>query len=201
MKKASIALLLLLSIGTADAVSRARTPEPAPSPSPVSMPAPAPGDQPKVFFRPILNANKRQDDLLIKAQFKMSEVFHSDCFAAFLMTRQMIQTGGLGNGQIVERLRAINGMVPIDVYHVPWYQPWGRSVDGYRNPGENVIHIRDTSVSAADSVCSVASLVGHELSHLGAGFEHDYYWSPSREYSIPYSINAAFTACCLSPAA
>lgn len=194
-----VAAALIAALGSsAYSIGHAKAP-PASVPAPIVSPSPEPGSvTPTVFFHPIEFATMTQDALLLVAQQKMADVVAGQCFADFLLARPMIQTNDLANSVVLAKLRAVSIAVPVDIYHIPWYQPWGRSVMGYRNVGERRIHIRDTSLlTPPNTLCDIASLAGHEiLGHLGGGFDHDYYYSPSREFSVPYSINAAFSACC-----
>lgn len=171
-----------------------------PDPAPSSIPAPAPPVIPfnRLALGPISNATDAQANLIGQASLKITETINSDCFGQFMMARGLILdksangTDGLSNTEVLQIIQSATGAIPVTVYHQPWIKP--SSVMGYRNVGESLIHLRDTSL---DSVCDTASLIGHEaIGHVLGGWDHDYNPSYQRQFSVPYSINAGFTMCC-----
>ena len=162
------------------------------------IPAAAHSDLGALLLEPVTNATPEQADLILASEAKIREVVNSQCFVDFIAARTLVTdnstngTNGLTNAQVITRIRQSEGRIPVTVYHQPWYKP--STVMGYRNVGESLIHLRDTSL---DSVCDTASLEAHEaIGHVLGGWDHDYKATAQREFSVPYSINAAFSACC-----
>jgi uncharacterized protein YjaZ len=120
---------------------------------------------------------------------KVHEVVKSDCFENVIMSRELIQTGGLSNKQVVEKIRNSSFDMSLEMYRRNFSR-----VNGYTYPNSKNVWLNRKYHSGA-SICAVASNLAHEYSHK-IGFSHDYKPNKSRPYSTPYSINYAFEVCC-----
>lgn len=167
--------------------------------SPSPAPSVAPSDQ-GVVFSPITGGTEALQAEVLNSEAILQATITSKCFGDFMLGRALIHdtsansTNGLSNQEVLDRIRTVGGQIPVTIYHQPWYRP--SSVMGYRNVGETLIHLRDTSL---DSLCDSASLIAHEaIGHVLGGWDHDFNRTAAREYSVPYSINAGFDACCQS---
>ena len=134
------------------------------------------------------NCTEAQWKFIQEALLKTNETVASTCFASFILERDLIQTGGLSNSEVVDRLVGKNTRVDVEMYYSL------RRVLGYTLEGKDMIWINRKYMMSWNH-CDLASLLGHEVSHK-KGFKHDKYYSPPRDYSVPYSINAAFKRCC-----
>lgn len=141
-----------------------------------------------VKFDPVKNYTERELEVLSISEKMINEMIVSDCFDNFMTERKMIQTDGLTNAQVVTKLKT-PATVPLVMYYS------NNSTVGYRNTGSPTIYT-NRKFHAGASACANASNLFHEVAHV-IGFSHDKRASSSRPYSVPYSINAAFKACCL----
>lgn len=125
---------------------------------------------------------------VIAAEQRGIEVMNSQCFADFMQKRRLVQTNGKTPAQVVSDLRENNLEAPVHYYYEE------SNVVGYRNPPKPDIYF-NRYFHNNYGVCATASNAAHEWSH-SIGYDHDYEPTARRPYSVPYSINAAFTACC-----
>lgn len=133
--------------------------------------------------------NKSTIEKLKKATVKIDEVFASDCFEDFMVKRNLIQTNGKSNKEVVEHLRSTQAKVEL-VYYYKWFS----KVHGYTYPNTDKIWLNG-KYHTGTTVCSEASNLAHEGSHK-VGYGHDFKATKRRPYSVPYSINAAWRVCC-----
>lgn len=154
-----------------------------PSPSPTAAPSSG-----TVHFVPDpYYTTPEQRKLIADAEAKANEMKNSDCVHDFLATRKMIQTNGKTDLQVADEVRAASGNIPVQFY----YNYFGSAV-AYREPPSLTIHLNGRVYSTWSSVCEVVSVLLHEsIGHSLLNYDHDYKWSASREYSVPYSINHA----------
>lgn len=139
------------------------------------------------------NCSPKQSQFILEAEQKTNETVNSTCFASFMLERKLIDTNGLDNQQVVESLVGKNTVTDIEMY---WTL---KRVLGYTLPnqpeGKYKIWVNSRYMMQWNR-CDLASLLGHETSHK-KGYGHSYRATPSRPYSVPYSINAAFDKCCV----
>jgi hypothetical protein len=158
------------------------TPAPAESPDPDYTTVPGP------LIVPLTSTN--YGALLPEVQDVANGVLYSDCFGRFMLTRKLNTTRGLSNPQVLEILRTPAPPQQVSMY----YQ--NNNVVGYRQPPSNVIHTNSKFHNGAN-LCSRASNIVHEWAHTTPrNFAHGFSPSLARAYTVPYSINAAFSACC-----
>ena len=137
--------------------------------------------------------------LIKKAQDKMNEVVQSSCFYNYISNRKMIQTNGMNSKQVAEFLQNIKGEVPVSFFYKAMktrLNPFGSSVVAVRYPPSTQINFNRAYYGEGSNLCEFSGTAFHETSHALGEFDHDYYESDSRYYSVPYSINAAFEKCC-----
>jgi hypothetical protein len=198
-----LALLLgTLTCVTADARGKRRYVEPEPSPSPTVIESPAPIDQSrqKVSFTPVEYYSTKEERVIIAKAGKLAnQVFQSECFKEFISKRKMIQTEGRSSPEAAAHLQSLAGVVPVVMY----YRRMGflgTSAVAFREPPSKTINLNRAHFWSGLPLCEWASTMGHEsIGHSLGEYGHDYRWSASRDFSVPYSINAAFEACCKEP--
>jgi hypothetical protein len=184
---AFLAALLAVTLYPSASMGMARKiPAPSPLVSPVPQTAPVGAFIQVTAIRGATEAEKAE---IYQEALLAGEVVKSHCFESFLLPRPMIDLGGLTRDQAVAKVRGASVAVEIELYSA-----WLSRVVGYRNPGDNVIH-KNRRFFAGASPCDRASNDAHEASHI-IGFEHSFQPTVSRPFSMPYSINAAFSACC-----
>lgn len=140
-------------------------------------------------IRKCTNCKDKEWKFIQEALVKTNETVNSTCFAAFMLQRKLIQTGGLNNKEVVESLVGKNTEIDVEMY---WTV---RRVLGYTIEGVNKEWINRRYMMSWNR-CDLGSLLGHETAHK-KGYGHDFYYSPPRNFSVPYSINAAFDKCCV----
>lgn len=145
------------------------------------------------------SAEKRK----IKAAEKaVNETVQSKCFADFMNNRNMIETNGKFRAEVVEDLQTRKDTIPVSMYYrcmkfgIRCVAP--TSAVAYRQPPSKTINLNRAAFSVSDSDCDWASTMMHETSHV-FGYTHSFKWTPERDYTVPYSINKIFTACCGKP--
>lgn len=168
---------------------------PTPAASPVIITSPTPSASPvmtagKVEFKPVdYYTTKAQRLKIIKAAVKMNEVVQSKCFYDFLSKRKMIQTNGRTPEQVAKHLQSLSGVIPVEMYDPGWFS----KAVAYRQPPGLTIHLSYRYFYVEMDDCEWASTMAHEsLGHSLGEYDHDFDWSPSREFSVPYSITHAF---------
>lgn len=118
----------------------------------------------------------------------MNRTLASSCFEKYMLQRKLIQTNGKSPQEVVDHIRSSTAGVELISY-------WSRKgTVGYTYPNVNKIWMNERLHKNFDS-CRSASNLAHEGSHK-IGYGHDYKRTSRRPYSVPYSINAAFKACC-----
>jgi len=144
-----------------------------------------------VTFNPITK-DKELILTIIAAGDKMNQIVHSDCFKNFLVNREMIQTKGKSNEAVVRDLQSLSGNVNVKFY----YKRFTTEL-AVRYPPSTDINFNTYFWSAKSPVCDFASTLAHEaLGHALGNYDHDFKYSKSRDFSVPYSINKAFEHCC-----
>lgn len=129
-----------------------------------------------------------EQEKIIAAEQRGIQVIASKCFADFMAKRGLIQTNGKTPAQVVNDLRENELQAPVHYYYE------NSSVVGYRQPPYIDIYF-NRKFHDNYGTCATASNAAHEWSH-SIGYDHDFNATARRPYSVPYSINAAFTACC-----
>lgn len=162
------------------------------TPTPAIVATPSPSASPvagRVRFKPVeYYTTSEQRKLIASVEDKANEVKNSDCVYDFLSKRKMIQTDGKTNEQVAKEVRAISGEIPVEFY----YPRWPTKAVAYREPPSLTIHLNGKVYGTWSSVCDLVSVLLHEsIGHSLLNYDHDFNWSPSREYSVPYSINHA----------
>jgi hypothetical protein len=181
-------LLFLLAISTANAFD---------TPFPVI----AADYKPKVILEAVDGFSTKEEKALISsAQDKMNVVVQGDCFKNFISSRSMIQTNGKSSSQVADHLQSLDGVVKIKMYErcMTW------SLAHCLKPTSAVAYTDGSGTSlnrvyfsSSQPVCQWASTLGHEvLGHFLGGYSHAFRWDKTRDFSVPYSINAAFSSCC-----
>ncbi len=142
----------------------------------------------EVKFSPVEYYTTASEKVLIgKAQAKANEVKNSDCYFNFIANRKMIQTQGNTNTFVAKQIRALNGTVPVEFYFARF-----TSARAYRSPPSKTIHLNRKFIGTNSELCDVAGTILHESLHALLEYDHDFEWSPSREFSVPYSSDHAF---------
>lgn len=139
------------------------------------------------------NCSEKQWKFIQESQIKTNETIASSCFNSFMLQRKLIDTTSLTNAQVIDRLVGKNTETDVEMYYSI------KRVLGYtlgNQPlGKYKIWINSKYMLSWNH-CDLGSLLGHETAHK-KGFKHDSKYSPPRDFSVPYSINAAFKACCV----
>lgn len=136
--------------------------------------------------------NKEEIMLVTVASDKVNETIQGDCFKKFMLERNLIQTKGQSNEQVVQTLRSAKGTIK-----VKFYKKWMSSEIAVRYPPSSDINFNRNFWTGITNVCKWASTLAHEgLGHVLGDYDHDFRYSKSRDFSVPYSINFAFDACC-----
>lgn len=186
-------LALLLSLSCFGMGSRRPAPTPAPVP-PVENPGPiGPVSTDYLTIRKCTNCSVAEWKFIQEAQVKTNETVASTCFASFMLQRKLIQTMGRTNKEVVDSLVGKNTEIDVEMY---WT---AKRVLGYTladQPVGKYMEWINRRYMMSWNRCDLASLLGHETGHK-KGYGHDYYYSPPRDYSVPYSINAAIDQCCV----
>lgn len=167
----------------------------------VSAPAQSPAPSSYVHFYPKKNyATPEEQNMINQMSSKVESVVKSDCFKNFLLKTRLIQTGGRSNQEVLSHILSLKGDVPVVMYYrcmKSFKCPFGTSAVAYRKPPKTEINLNRAYFDYGDSVCEWASTVAHEgLGHTLGGYDHDFNWNKDRDYSVPYSLNRAFTECC-----
>ena len=135
-----------------------------------------------------MDCNTYEQEKVIQAEQRGIQVIASKCFSDFMLKRKLIQTNGKTPAEVVKDLRENPLIVPVHYYYE------NSSVVGYRQPPWPDIYF-NRKFHNNYGTCATASNAAHEWSH-SIGYGHDFEATARRPYSVPYSINAASTACC-----
>ena len=150
-----------------------------------------PPDNRGVTFMTI-SEDKDEIMLVTVASDKVNEVVQSKCFTDFMLDRDMIQTKGQSNEQVVKVLQSATGKINVKFYSKRW-----TSEMAVRYPPSPDINFNRVYWTGNKNVCEWASTLAHEgLGHVLGDYDHDFRYSKSRDFSVPYSINFAFKQCC-----
>jgi len=195
----SIVLVLLLASLNAQAFG---TKAPVPSPSPSALPSAVPSYIPVVQgvdLQPVeYYSTPLQRKRILAAGLMMNQVIKSDCFKNFISNRQMISTKGKSSAQVANHLQSLTGVIHVNMYYRRMGGIGGTSAVAYRQPPSTDINLNSAYFTMSRTVCEWASTIGHEsLGHSLGEYEHTYKWNSQRIFSVPYSINEAFDACCV----
>lgn len=186
-------LSLILLFITLSAFTRKQVPsEPVPSPSPIpTIPVASPAPQVGVLnFTPVAGyATKLQAAKIASASTLVYKVMHSACFVDFMLHRKLIQTNGRTPAQVIEHLQGLGATVPVKMY----YRSLAfTSAVAYRQPPSTTINLNSAAFGTGDSDCYWAATLAHEgAGHAVGNYDHDYKWSLSRSFSVPYSLGGA----------
>jgi len=187
MKKTFILLFSVL-ITTQTAFSRG---SPPPVKVPPSPPVSVPSEVVKgIRFSPVVNYTTDEKAVLAVSEKLANDLVQSSCFENFMKMRSLIDTNGMTAEQVVVKLKTTNLAVPVEMYYKRF-----SNVVGYRQPPALNIYT-NRKFHAGATACSRGSNLTHEWSH-SVGFDHSYQATVLRPRSVPYSINAAFEACCI----
>lgn len=180
---------------------RLEAPEPQPSvsvsPLPVSTPSPLPTGRGHIALEPDTYYSTASERTKIKkAEIKVNQVIQSECFSKFMSTRKLLQTNGRTPAQVVAHIQSLKDTVPVNMYYRRMGGIGGTSAVAYRQPPEKDVNLNRAYFGIVLSDCEWASTLAHESLHAIGEYGHDFNWSPSREYSVPYSVNHSFDECC-----
>jgi hypothetical protein len=170
-------------------------PEPTPISSPSSsvdpVPMPTVTETPLygIRFKPIKGHTQKDLERVKSAEAKINAMVKSECFEKFLLARPMIQTEGRTNAEVIAHLRQANLEVPVVMYYK------NNRVVGYRQPPSPTIYT-NRKFHAGTTPCNAGSNLFHEWSH-SLVYGHSFKATRSRPYSVPYSLNAVVSKCCL----
>lgn len=172
-----------------------------PTPTPAGTTQPVDVGVANVKLVPQSMATKDEVAFLAKAEKKMNEVIQSKAFFDFMLNRNLVDTNGKTPREVAAHLQGISGTINVKYYFTKMksrFNPFGTSVVAYRKPPSNDININrayyDPSYS---SVCEFAGTLAHEsVCHSLGGYDHDYYDTTERPFSVCYSINTAFEKLC-----
>jgi hypothetical protein len=160
-----------------------------PTPSPIAIITPTPEP---VNTNIILSCDQSCTDderaSIPKLEFTVESVMDSECFYDALTNRSMTQTNGLTREAVVKKLRNKALNLTLSYYYED------SSTVGYMDYRYPVIHANRKFYDKY-SLCTKAGNIGHESSHF-MDFTHDFLKTPRRPYSVPYSVNYAFSKCC-----
>lgn len=144
-------------------------------------------------IRKCTNCSEKEWKFIQDANVKTNETVATTCFASFMLERKLIDTLGKSNAEVVDSLVGKNTVIDVEMYYTL------KRVLGYtladQPPGQYKEFI-NRKYMLQWNVCDLGSLLGHETGHK-KGYGHAFNYTPSRDYSVPYSINAAFKKCCV----
>lgn len=195
-----IGLVLFLCVNSAEAFSgKAAAPVAVPSVTPIAEPSavPIPDLPGGVEFECISGyCTTTEQKIIPKASSLARAVVQGQCFGSFFTARALRETNGRLNAEVVEHLRSLSGTVPVKMY----YRCLGvfpcTSAVGYRQPPAILVNLNRAAFTEKTDMKKWVSVLLHEgYGHALGNYAHAFRWSPSREYSVPYSLNHAVDAC------
>jgi len=143
-----------------------------------------------ISFFPLTNYPQDQLEVVQIAENLTNEMLHSSCFEQVFLNRQLAQTENRSNKEVINHLRSLKGSVPVVMYYS------FKNVVGYRSPPSPTVYTNSKFHNNANA-CERASNLAHEaVGHSLGNYDHDYYETSRRPYSVPYSLNTAFEKCC-----
>ncbi len=142
----------------------------------------------RIQFSPAKGYTKGELEVLEVAEVLANKLVASSCFENFMVNRNLIQTNNKSRAEVVKHLRYSHLAVPVVMYYR------NNNVVGYRQPPSITIYT-NRKFHAGSTACARGSNLTHEWSHA-LGYGHTSRATYSRPRSVPYSINAAFQACC-----
>lgn len=151
-------------------------------------------DKHRVLFGKISGHSEKQKQKLYKAQLKIDEMVNNKCFVDFILNRKLIKTNGKTGKEVVLDLKTNSHKVDILFYSVPWWKKIKNTTHGYTYPNVDKIWLNN-KFHTGTTVCAEASNLHHEISHK-YGYGHSSNRHYNRQFSVPYSINAAYGKCC-----
>lgn len=127
---------------------------------------------------------------------RVNRVIRSECFEEFFKKRpKLLRTNGKTPKEVVQHIRESEIAVTLDYYWKPFSVTHGYRVPG-KLPAIRLNRKFTNSPAWKQKPCETrAALIGHETLHV-LGYTHDYKATPERPFSVPYTLNAAFKACC-----
>lgn len=161
----------------------------SPRPKPPTSKPPVSSIAKGVHFEPVRNYTAEEKAVLVVAEKLANDLLQSSCFEKFMVNRALIETEGKSNIEVVNLLKNTNLTIPVEMY-----SKWWSNVIGYRQPPKPDIYT-NRKYHAGSTACARSSNLTHEWSHT-VGFSHSFESTPKRPFSVPYSINAAFSECC-----
>lgn len=143
----------------------------------------------KVGFSPVKGYTSSEMKVLEVAVKLSNELLASQCFSEFVLKRKkLIETSGKTRLQVIDHLANLDLKVPLRMYYK------NNGVVGYRQPPSPQVNT-NRKFHSGSTACSRGSNLTHEWSHSG-GYGHSYKANYNRQFSVPYTINAGFLACC-----
>jgi len=136
------------------------------------------------------NCTEAEVEKYKKVLAKTRDVMHSQCFKDFILNRKMIQTSERTSQEVLSHVLTGNREITIELYYNRWV-----STVGYTYPHVTNIWF-NRKYHNSYGICESASNLSHEGACHKNGYSHDMNYSPSRDYSVCYSFNAAFNQCC-----
>lgn len=134
---------------------------------------------------------------LLAAQYKMQEVIDSQCFYDYMTGKILDRRNGRTKEEVVAHIRSFSGPVGITQYSTSakvvgyTYQP-----SYFEKRGQEPQIWVNKRIQQGMKVCARASNIAHEISHNKGGYSH--VGGKKDQNSVPYSINHAFTRCCVN---
>jgi hypothetical protein len=124
----------------------------------------------------------------LKAIERIRETVMSGCFQKAWLERELIQTNGKTNVEILKEI--INADVKI---RVSMYRSWKNTV-GYTYPSSDTIWCNRKFHDNMDP-CDAGANLFHEILHK-LGYQHDVKPNKQRPFSVPYSGGTLMDQCC-----